>query len=180
MTTIKRGAETGMDAFLAIVSKREVRQYTDEPVPDDVVRRILEAARATGSAKNRQNWRFFVIRRRDVLDRLADTCSSPANLQRCNLAIAIVMQHNLRPEDGGRVAQNMMLAAWAMGVGSCPNTPMQRDACNAILGVPADDHVATILSLGYPAEPVPRSTDPEALLRRIDRKPLEELTTYVE
>ena len=171
-----------MDAYLCIVSKREVREYTGEPVPDEVLTRILQAGRATGSAKNRQNWEFIVIRNRAVLDRVAETCSSPANLQRCNLAIAVVMHHNLRPEDGGRLYQNMMLAAWNDGVGTCPNTPMQREECNRILDLPPPDeaHVATILSLGYPAQPVPRSKDAEALLERIDRKPLEELVRYVD
>ncbi len=171
-----------MDAYLCIVSKREVREYTDEQLPDDVLTRILQAGRATGSAKNRQNWEFVVIRNRDVLDRVAETCSSPANLHRCNLAIAVVMHDNVRPEDGGRLYQNMSLAAWAEGVGTCPNTPMQREECNRILDLPGPDaaHVATILSLGYPAQPVPRSTDPDALLARINRKPLEELVRYVE
>jgi nitroreductase len=176
MTTTKQS----LDTFLAIVSKREVREYTDEPLPDDVLTRILEAGRATGSAKNRQNWSFLVIRNRDVLDRVAETCSSPANLHKCNVAVAIALHSNLRPEDGGRVMQNMMLAAWADGVGSCPNTPMRREECNRLLGLAPDDHVATILSLGYPAEPVPRSNDADALLRRIKRKPLAEMARYIE
>jgi nitroreductase len=169
-----------MDAYLCIVSKREVREYTNERVPDEVLTRILQAGRSTGSAKNRQNWELIVIRRRDVLDDVARTCSSPANLQRCNLGVAVVMHNNMRPEDGGRVYQNMMLAAWAAGVGSCPNTPMQREECNRILDMPAEAHVATILSLGYPAEPVPRTTDADALLARINRKPLEEIVRYIE
>jgi nitroreductase len=176
-TTVKR---RGMDAYLAIISKREVRAYSDEQIPDDVLERILQAGRATGSAKNRQNWEFVVVRNRDVLDGAAATCSSPANLQRCRTAIAVVMHNNQRPEDGGRLMQNLMLAAWSLGVGTCPNTPMQREDCNRILGLPAEAHVATILSLGYPAEPVPRSSDPDAILARIDRKPLAELVRYVD
>jgi nitroreductase len=170
----------GMDAYLAIVSKREVREYTPERVADAALTRLLQAGRATGSAKNRQNWEFIVIRNRATLDRVAETCSSPDNLHKCQEAIAIVMHNNQRPEDGGRAAQNIMLAAWAEGIGSCPNTPMQRDACNAILGVAAEAHVSTILSLGYPAQPVPRGSDSDALLRRIDRKPLEEITRYID
>lgn len=174
------GERRGMDAYLAIVSKREVREYTDEAVPDAALTRLLQAGRATGSAKNRQNWEFVVIRDRGTLDAVAETCSSPANLHRCKVAIAVVMRNNQRPEDGGRAAQNIMLAAWAEGIGSCPNTPMRRDECNALLGAPADAHVSTILSLGYPAQPVPRSSDPDAILRRIDRKPLEEITRFID
>lgn len=170
----------GMDAYLAIVSKREVREYTDEPLAHDVLTRMLQAGRATGSAKNWQNWEFVVIRNRDVLDRVAETCSSPANLHRCHVAIAVVMHDNRRPEDGGRLMQNIMLAGWAEGVGSCPNTPVQREACNALLDLPVEAHVASILSLGYPAEPIPRAADPDALLTRIKRKPLDELTRFIE
>jgi nitroreductase len=170
----------GMDAYLAIVSKREVREYTDEPVSDAELTRMLQAGRATGSAKNRQNWEFIVIRSRAALDALAETCSSPANLRKCRLALAVVMHNNQRPEDGGRAAQNIMLAGWADGIGSCPNTPMQRDECNRLLGVPTEAHVSTILSLGYPAQAVPRGTDADAILSRIDRKPLDELTRYID
>jgi nitroreductase len=170
----------GMDTYLAIVSKREVREYTVDPVPDATLTRLLQAGRATGSAKNRQNWEFIVIRNRETLNAVAETCSSPANLHKCGVAIAVVMHNNQRPEDGGRAAQNIMLAGWAEGIGSCPNTPMQREECNRLLGVPAEAHVSTILSLGYPAQPVPRGTDADAILSRIDRKPLEELTRYIE
>jgi nitroreductase len=169
-----------MDAYLCIVSKREVRHYTADPIPDAVLTRILQAGRATGSAKNRQNWQFIVIRNRQRLDAVAETCSSPANLNRCNVAIAVVMLNNQRPEDGGRASQNMMLAAWAEGIGTCPNTPMQREECNRLLDLPADAYVSSILSMGYPAEPVPRDTDPDALLQRINRKPLEEIVRYVD
>ena len=174
------GERRGMDTYLAIVSKREVREYTNEAVPVDALTRLLQAGRATGSAKNRQNWEFIVIRQRAMLDAVAETCSSPTNLHKCRVAVAVVMHNNQRPEDGGRAAQNIMLAAWAEGVGSCPNTPMQRADCNRLLGLPAEAHVSTILSLGYPAQAVPRGTDAEAILGRIDRKPLAELTRYID
>lgn len=171
---------TDMNAYLAIVSKREVRSYTDQPVPDDSLKRLLEAGRATGSSKNRQDWRFFVVRNRQVLDRLAETVSRPSNLHNCNVAIAVVMTSS-RSFDAGRAAQNMMLAAWDLGIGTCPNTPMDKDASKQILGVDPDWEVPTILSVGYPDEPVrPASRDPEAILARINRKPLEELTHWID
>ena len=55
--------------------------------------------------------------------------------------------------DLGRAAQNMTLAAWDLGIGSCPGTVYEQDACRAILGYPADHHCEYILSFGYPDDP---------------------------
>ena len=171
---------TAMSAYLAIVSKREIRSYLDRPVPDDVIHRMLQSGRATGSARNRQPWRFYVVRNRETLDQLADCVSAPDNLRGCALAIGIVMT---RPQgfDAGRVAQNISLSAWADGVGTCPNTPRDIDSIRTILGLEADWEVPTILSVGYPNEPLrPRDRDPDAILNRIDRKPLDELTHWID
>ncbi|CAN5691979.1 oxygen-insensitive NADPH nitroreductase [soil metagenome] len=169
-----------MSAYLAIVSKRDVRKYTDEQIPDDVIERMLQAGRATGSARNRQTWRFYVIRGRDMLDKLSETVSAPANIKGCRLAIAIVMT---RPQgfDAGRAAQNIALAAWADGVGTCPNTPRDLVAVRQLLDLEDDWEVPTILSAGFPDEPLrPRDADPDAILNRIDRKPLDELTHWID
>jgi nitroreductase len=169
-----------MPAYLAIVSKREVRRYTPDPIPDDALTRMLQAGRATGSAANRQPWRFYVIRNREVLDSLAEAVYEPDNIRGCALAIALVMT---RPAafDAGRAAQNIALAAWAEGIGTCPNGMPDRDRVRRILDLEADWSVPTILSVGYPAEPVrPRDRDPEAILARINRKPLEELTHWID
>jgi len=82
--------------------------------------------------------------------------------------------------DAGRVAQNMMVAAWALGVGSCPNSvhPDHVDDARTLLAVPAEAAVASVLTLGYPApgQPRPRpKADPARVLARIKRLPLEEI-----
>jgi nitroreductase len=169
-----------MDTFLAIASIRAVRKYTAAPLADDLLRRLLEAGRATGSSRNEQGWRFYVARKREVLDQLAETLSSPENLHGAQAAIAVVMT-TPRTFDGGRAAQNIMLAAWAEGIGSCPNRARKQDAAKRILDLEDDYEISTILSLGYPAEPLrPKSSDPEEILRRIDRKPLDELTHWID
>lgn len=168
-----------MDAYLNIIGKREVRTYTDQPIPDDVLTRILHGGRVTGSARNRQQWEMVVVRNRETLARLAETVAAPNNIRGCAAAVAVVLKGQ-SAWDGGRMAQNLMLAAWSQGIGSCPNTPVDKDTCKTILAVDGEHDVLTILSLGYPAQPVPRGTDPDAILARIDRKPLEELTRYVD
>jgi len=169
-----------MDAYLAVVAKREVREYMDRPVREDVLTKILQAGRATGSAKNSQPWRFVVLEDRQHRHDLANLIMAPRNLDRCAVAIAVVLLNERLRFDAGRVAQNMMVAAWALGVGSCPNSvrPDEHDRMRKELGAPADSAIATIVTLGYPAsgQPRPRAkADPEKILTKLNRLPLEEL-----
>jgi nitroreductase len=105
---------------------------------------------------------------------------APQNLDRCAVAIAVVLLNDRLRFDAGRVAQNMMVAAWALGVGSCPNSVRAdgHDRVRHDLGIPADAAVATIVTLGYPApgQPRPRqNADPEKIVAKLNRLPLEEL-----
>lgn len=169
-----------MHAYLAAVSKREVREYTNQPVPEDALTKILQAGRATGSSKNTQPWRFVVLKERQHRHDLSGAMMAPRNLDRCAVAIAVVLLNERARFDAGRVAQNLMVAAWALGVGSCPNSVRldDHDRVRQDLGAPADSAVATIITLGYPApgQPRPRAkADPEKILAKVNRLPLEEL-----
>jgi len=167
-----------MDAYLTIVGKREVRQYEDRPIPEGILTQILEAGRASGSSRNRQPWRFVVIidraRRREVSTFMA----RPANVASAAAAIVVAVANARAAFDAGRTAQNMMLAAWTLGIGTCPNTPMDEAALKAALGLPQEMVVPTVLSMGYPApgerRPL-RKADPAGVLRRINRLPLAEV-----
>lgn len=167
-----------MDAYLAVVGKREVRRYQDRPIPEEALTQILEAGRASGSSRNRQPWRFIIVTDRTRLRELSALVSRPANLAECPAAIVIVLTNPRAAFDGGRAAQNMMLAAWTLGIGTCPNTPSDDAALKAALGLPAEIAVPTILSLGYPAEGERRpgrKADPTGVLARINRLPLADL-----
>lgn len=140
-----------MDTYLAIVGKREVRTYLNKPVPEAILTQILEAGRASGSSRNRQPWKFVVITGRPRLAQLSTLVSRPTNLSGCAAAIVVALTNPRSAFDGGRTAQNMMLAAWALGVGTCPNTPTDEAGVKRLLGLPEETAIATILSLGYPA-----------------------------
>lgn len=164
-----------MDAYLAIVGKREVRRYQDRPVPEAVLTQILEAGRASGSSRNRQPWRFVVLTDRARLQEASRFMARPANVSDCAAAIVVAVTDTRAAFDAGRAAQNMMLAAWTLGVGTCPNTPMDAAGLRTALGLPPEMVVPTVLSLGYPApgERRPRHrADPAGVLRRINRLPL--------
>lgn len=167
-----------MEAYLAIVSKREVRRYLPRPIPEEALEQIVQAGRASGSSRNRQPWRFIVVTDRTILRDLRTFVFRPANLEGCAAAIVVVLTNPRAQFDAGRTAQNMMLAAWTLGIGSCPNTPSEEAAMQARLNIPAEMSIPTVLSLGYPApgEPRPRAdADPATKLGRINRLPLQEL-----
>jgi nitroreductase len=157
-----------LDTRLAIASKRDVREYAETPLPDDVVTRILDAGRLAGSARNRQLWEFVVVEAAQTA--LADVVHAPANVLGAKLVVAIVGEAGSM--DVGRCAQNMMLAAWNDGVGSCPNGIKDPEAAARICG----GAVKTILSFGYPAKPRdPQSHSVEEWSAQANRKPLDEL-----
>src|SRR5919204_6112635 len=98
-----------MDAYVAVASKREVRRYDGRPLPDDAVRRVLEAGRVAGSSRNRQARRFVVLSDRE---RAAAAVHVPSNVLDAALVVAIVIGgKGPTAFDAGRAAQNMMLAA---------------------------------------------------------------------
>ena len=161
-----------MDARLAIASKRDVREYADTPVPEDVVTRILDAGRLAGSSRNTQLWEFVVVE--TARPELAEAVYRPGNVLGATLVVATVGEAG--GMDVGRCAQNMMLAAWNDGVVSCPNGIKDPDAAAQICGGP----VKSILSFGYPA----KSRDPESRTAdewsaKANRKPLDELVRRV-
>jgi nitroreductase len=172
------GRLPAVDTYLAIASRREVRSYSDRPVPEEVQRRILEAGRVSGNSQNRQPWRFVWLTDRGVLDRLAEMVYVPSNLHGCAFAVAIAVSGKGPTSfDAGRAAQNMLLAAWNEGVGSCPNGMPDRAAVGEVLGLSEAEEPAIVLTFGYPARPRrdPESRPAEQWIEAADRKPFEEV-----
>jgi nitroreductase len=168
-----------MDTFLAIVSKREVREYEDRPLPEDVRRRILEAGRLAGSSANRQQWRFVALETRETVERAAECVYEPSNLLGAALVVAIVV-YGKGPTsfDAGRATQNMMLAASNDGVGSSPNGVSDADRMAGLLELQDDERVAIVLSFGYPARRRdPESRPAEEWIARAARKPFDEIVS---
>jgi nitroreductase len=167
-----------VDTFLAIASKRDQREYADRDIPDATVRRILEAGRISGSAANRQPWRFLTVRDRSLLERVAETVYAPTNVLGAKFAVAIVVSDS-PGFDCGRAAQNMMLAAWNEGITSCPNGMPDPAGAAQALGVREGERPLNILSFGYPARPRdPESRPAEEWIARAKRKPFGEVVEF--
>ena len=156
-----------MDTFLAIASKRDVREYADTPIPDDVVHRILDAGRLAGSSRNKQEREFVIV---SNIEAMAALVYAPENVRGAALVVAIAGAAGAF--DVARAAQNMMLAAWNDGVVSCPNGVREPGAAERLVGAP----VGAVLSFGYPAKPRdPESRSAEEWSARANRKPFDEV-----
>lgn len=159
------------------MSRREVRDYDGRPIPDDVARRILEAGRLAGSAQNRQPWRFLVLEDRELVERVSETVFEPGNLRGAALVVVVVVRGKGPVSfDAGRAAQNMLLAAWELGVGGCPNGMPDSERTAELLGLGEEERLAIILTFGYPARPRdPSSRTVDGWLAKARRKPLDEI-----
>jgi nitroreductase len=170
-----------MDTWLVIASRREVRRYADTELPADAVERILDAGRLAGSANNRQPWRFLVVESAELREQVAEHVYAGDNVRGAKLVLALsVSGKGPILFDAGRAAQNMVLAAWNDGVGSCPNGMPDAEATGRLLGLDDDERLVIVLSFGYPAEPRdPESRTADEWSRRANRKPLDEIVARI-
>jgi len=161
-----------MDAYRAVVDKRDQRGFSDRPIPEDALHRILQAGRMTGSSKNAEPNRFVVVRDRKRLEALAATTPFARWMARAAVAIVIV-QTREHQFDAGRAAQNMMLVSWSDGIGSCP-AHLPEPKVVRLLGIPPDLFVNRVIGFGY--VDAGRAAPPASVARR--RLPLTELAHW--
>lgn len=148
-----------MDTWKAIDSIRVIRDFSARPIERNDIIRIVNAARRAGSSKNLQRWGFVVISERNRLQDLSQTGAFANHVAGAAVSIALVTPDPKGPDqplsvtwDLGRAAQNMVLVAWELGIGSAPATVYDHDRAQEILGIPDDHHCEYLLSFGYPAD----------------------------
>ena len=166
-------AETSQKLIALLRSLRAVRQFRPDPVPQEIVNAVLEVARWSGSASNRQPWEFIVIRKRETLQAIASVEGYAGHLAGAPLGIVLVMagesgQFEQETFDEGRLSERIMLAAAAYGVGSSIGWFRRSGeaAAKEILGIPAERLVRTAISLGYPDKEARRSRPKHAQARK--------------
>ncbi len=170
-----------MDAYQAILTLRAVRQYTDQPLPEEAVNRILQAARWTGSAKNVQPWQFVVVRERPMLKNLSTCGKFASHLAQAALGIVVATPPGFALFDAGRATQDMMLAAWNDGIGSCITSFHDEAKARAFLGIPEQFQAHTGIAFGYPQPgvvPMIEGRPLKEVLATVGRKPLDELVHW--
>lgn len=167
----------------AIKERRVIRKFKPDPVPPEILYKIIDAARWAPSPFNTQPWEFIIIKNPDTLKKLADAAPTATYIEDAPMAIAVVIlpitarypfhQHAGEPKHAGAMAvQNIMLAAWELGIGTGWAT-IEKDKVKKILNIPADFDVLTVIPMGYPLDK-PHAHKEE------DRKPLDELMNFEE
>lgn len=164
-----------MNVSEAIRTKRAIRQFKETALPKDVILAILNAGRRSQSSKNSQAWQFIAIQDQEILKALSTCGEWAGHIAGAALAVAILIpdpnekfQHLV---DCGQAAAFMQLAAWELGVGSCPASIYEFEKARGILGFSKEWHLRITLSFGYPLEEQTMTATP----RKGGRKPIEAL-----
>ncbi|MGW8144759.1 MAG: nitroreductase family protein [Anaerolineales bacterium] len=159
-----------MQVSEAIRMKRAVREFQDQPLPEEVITSILNAGRRAQSSKNTQPWSFIAILEKSTLKTLSECGAYAGHLAGAALGVAI-----LTPDpserfsimfDAGQAAAYMQLAAWELGVGSCLATIYEPETARNLLGFPENYHLHIALSFGYPVDQAYLTTPPQKGGRR--------------
>lgn len=168
-----------MDLYEAIKLRKSVRKYKRDPVPEESLKKILNAARMAPTAENFQPWKIIVVTDEDIKRKLVPACNNqrfvaeaPIVLVACGLpdeAYPIMGGFmNSYPVDVAIVLDHLMLAAASEGLGTCWIGSFKEEKVAETVGVPQEAKVVALTPLGYPAEE----------MERTDRKNLTELVSY--
>ncbi len=143
---------TSIETYESVLRLRTVRQFQPEQLAQGDIDQILQAARWTGSAKNLQLWSFIVIDDAEQQERLLDAGDFLTPIANAPMTIALVSHPGGYEFDMGRLAQNILLAAAALGVGGCPVTLHHEEVAHEVLAIPAGYRCRYAVALGYPDE----------------------------
>jgi len=159
-----------MDAYDCIMTKLDIREFDQtRKISSETKMRILESARATGSAMNSQHWRFILVQTPTLLRMLAEDSTTGSWVRGANFAVIILTgeKHGFELIDAGRVVQDMQLAAWNLGVVSCIFTGINQTKLRRDFSIPQDLVASVVIGFGYPTKKVTGA--------KKKRKPLSEL-----
>jgi len=171
-----------MEFYDVIKTRRSVRSYKPDPIPDDVLKRVLDAARIAPSGSNRQPWKFIVVKDEETKRKLVSACHNQSWMAEAPVIIVACAQE-LDYNRGGYMGKlsgvmdatiaftHLILAARAEGLGTCWIGAFDNERVKEILGVPEGWNVAALTPLGYPAE------GENAFRETTNRKPLEEIVS---
>jgi nitroreductase len=165
-----------METLDAIRARRNVRRFTDEPIPAEHLDQILEAGRRAPSAKNAQPWDFILVTDRAMLQELSTLWVGAGHIAGAQAAIVVVLEQadeerrNLTNRyDEGQATMAMLLAATDFGIGTGHSSVGDQDRARELLGIPSERVASHMIDLGYPAD------GPIRPLRNHNRRPFDEV-----
>jgi nitroreductase len=138
--------------FEAVRTVLAVREFQDKPIPDDVLRRIVEAGHLSASASNAQPWHFVLVTQRDDLRELGKLVASGPYIAGAAAAVVVAYEKKnpLGVSDVSRAIQSMILVAWGDGVGSNWTGFGTLQGVRKKVGLPESFEVLAVVPLGYP------------------------------
>lgn len=150
-----------------LLTRRSIRHFTNEIIPDNILNQVLDLARFAPTARNQQPYYFKIIRDKNLLNRLAETRSKNSSpINRAPMAVAIVADPEISKryvQDGCIAAYHFLLAAWQYGLGTCWIAAMDTDGVKDMLGINRNHYIATITPLGYPEGDIPQAPERKKL-----------------
>jgi nitroreductase len=148
--------EKSMETYKTILTKLDVRQFDSTKVPAEVKLKVLEAARASGTGNNRQEWRFILIQEKEMLKRLAEDSTSGGWVAGADFAVIVLSDPTLgfHGIDAGRAVQNMELAAWDQGVISGIYTGIKDEKMRKDFAIPGPLKAVVVVAFGYPVRKI--------------------------
>jgi nitroreductase len=145
-----------METIAAIMQRRSIRSYLARAIPEEDLNTILEAGRQAPSAANRQPWHFVVVREEGQKKRLAEACSGQSWMAEADAIIAGLgkpaVNEKWYPVDVAIALENMIVAATALGYGTCWVGAFDEGMVKSVLGVPDDVRVVALTPVGAPAD----------------------------
>lgn len=170
-----------MDVLEAIKGRRSIRAFKNQDVPEEIIKKLIEAARWAPSAGNIQPWEFVIVRKPETKRRLAAAALSQTFIEEAPVVIVVCANENRSMQgygmrgktlyciqDTAAAAQNILLTAYSLGLGACWVGAFREEEAREILKVPHGVRPVAIIPVGYPDEtPMPRS-----------RRPINQITHY--
>src|SRR2546426_10473264 len=140
-----------MDTYKVILSKLDIRQFDSKKVPAEVKSRVLEAARASGTGNNKQEWRFILVQEKEMIKKLAEDSTSGGWVAGANFAVIVLSDPTLgfHGIDAGRAVQNMELAAWDQGVISGIYTGIKDEKMRKDFAIPSALKPVAVVGGGF-------------------------------
>ena len=167
-----------MDFYEVIRTRRSIRSYKPDPVPDEVLMRVLEAARIAPSGSNRQPWKFIIVKDENLRRRVAQACHNQMFIAEAPIVI-VACGYKIHWNRGGYMGDlsmlidvsiaftHLILAARAEGLGTCWIGAFDNEEVKNLLNIPKEVNVVAITPLGYPKDEEFREPGP--------RKPISEI-----
>jgi nitroreductase len=143
-----------MNTIEVLKTRRSIRRYINKPIPDEIIKDIIDCARLAPTANNKQPWLFVVIKDKKLKEKIAELTDYGKFMKQADCCIAVFCEDTkYYLEDGSAATENILLAAWHYGIGSCwiaGDKKSYAEEIRKILEIPQKYKLVSLISLGYP------------------------------